>query len=140
MRHVWAPIAPETGDEPCETWKWCIRCGALKLGNVIFEYGPHQGTTLISAAGMKRTKEAKVCRESDVMPKDVEEFCMTAPAGAAQRIGACVEDLKDNAAQALSERDFKVVPLKEDISYLHDMAGWSWDDIREELGMKKEKA
>jgi len=44
--HEWAPIAPEIGDEPRETWKWCIRCGRMKLGKGVFTPGPHQKKTI----------------------------------------------------------------------------------------------
>ena len=45
-KHEWTPIAPETGDEPRETWKWCIRCGRLKLGKMVFTPGPRQKKTV----------------------------------------------------------------------------------------------
>lgn len=46
-KHEWTPISPELGDEPRETWYWCIRCGRLKLGKMIFTPGPHQRKTIV---------------------------------------------------------------------------------------------
>lgn len=48
--HEYTPLAREESDETCdddaETWEWCIRCGTLKLGEQIFEPGPHQKKTI----------------------------------------------------------------------------------------------
>lgn len=43
-KHIWTPLAPEieVDNEPPMTWYWCIRCGKLKLGKMIFSYGPNQ--------------------------------------------------------------------------------------------------
>lgn len=42
-QHVWTEIAPEANaDGEGEIWKWCIRCGALKLDGMVFLPGPKQ--------------------------------------------------------------------------------------------------
>lgn len=61
--HVFAKIAPEANDEELsarylEVWKWCIRCGVLKLGREYFVQGPNQ--TLV----LKGTSRAPPCRRS----------------------------------------------------------------------------
>lgn len=47
-KHSFTPIAPEGGDEGGEVWKWCFRCGALRLGSEIFIPGTHQKKTIVS--------------------------------------------------------------------------------------------
>ena len=41
-RHHFTNIAPETGEPGCAIWKWCIRCGCLRLYHMTFSPGPHQ--------------------------------------------------------------------------------------------------
>lgn len=48
-------IAPEIGDNP-ETWRWCIRCGMLKLGKDVFVPGPHQKKEIISEREREQEK------------------------------------------------------------------------------------
>jgi hypothetical protein len=136
-RHVWAPIAPETGEEPCKIWKWCIRCGALELGNSIFEHGTHQGTTLISAGGMKRRKEAKTCpfKKLDPMPTDIAKKCDEADDDLVFKLDNRVHDIKSEEASSTNNGG----PY-EQAEYLHDEAGWSWNEIREFIGLKEKKA
>lgn len=50
-RHAFTELAPEvtdTGDpEDAEMFRWCIRCGALKLGSRTFFPGPAQKKYLV---------------------------------------------------------------------------------------------
>ena len=59
--HKWTSIAPEACNElgyPEEIWKWCIKCGALKLGKEIFLPGPRQDST-IKSCNEEHAKECK---------------------------------------------------------------------------------
>jgi hypothetical protein len=56
-KHVWTRIALETTmDDPSgdtivaadHVWKWCIRCGKLKLGKEIFTFSPHQKKAVVA--------------------------------------------------------------------------------------------
>lgn len=51
-KHEWTVVAPEYDPESfdpetAEIWSWCIRCGALSLGNQVFTPGPHQKHKLV---------------------------------------------------------------------------------------------
>jgi hypothetical protein len=49
-KHVWTPIAPEfspCAEKEAETWKWCIRCGWLRLGKQFYKPGKHQKMIII---------------------------------------------------------------------------------------------
>lgn len=48
-RHVFTSIAPEDADisdKYKDTWKWCIRCGVLRLGQKYFRPSPYQKRTI----------------------------------------------------------------------------------------------
>lgn len=48
-KHIFTPICPEPGRTHDDgMWKWCLRCGALKIGKETFLPGPHQKMTIIS--------------------------------------------------------------------------------------------
>lgn len=50
-KHEWTPLAREEtpGDveHDGQLWSWCIKCGRLKLGRMIFTPGPHQRKTIV---------------------------------------------------------------------------------------------
>ena len=47
-KHVFTLIAPEPGCIDGDgMWKWCIKCGALKLGKETFLPGPRQKMVLL---------------------------------------------------------------------------------------------
>ena len=55
-RHQFTPLAPEANEandppESLETWKWCIRCGALRLGQWIYRPGPKQKLVIVAGTG-----------------------------------------------------------------------------------------
>ena len=52
-RHTFTELAPETNLEPCDRddarmWKWCIRCGTLRLGSELFRPGSHQKKVVVA--------------------------------------------------------------------------------------------
>ncbi len=46
--HKFTPIAPESATDDALIWKWCIRCGTLKLGENIFSPGDHQKHAIVA--------------------------------------------------------------------------------------------
>lgn len=64
MPHEWTPVAPEEIhriQEKVRVWKWCIRCGALKLGNELFYAGEKQTLVIQNNRQIKRPKNLKPC-------------------------------------------------------------------------------
>lgn len=61
--HIFTSIAPEDADDISskykETWKWCIRCGILKLGHKYFRQGSEQKKNL-KAITRKQVPACKV--------------------------------------------------------------------------------
>ena len=47
--HKWTPIAPDGNDYDPQVWRWCIRCGVLRLGRLFFLPGDHQQETIVAA-------------------------------------------------------------------------------------------
>jgi hypothetical protein len=45
--HEFTALAPERGEDDALMWYWCLRCGALKLGDEIFSPGKHQQPTIV---------------------------------------------------------------------------------------------
>ena len=62
--HILTPIAREEGAEPRETWKWCIRCGALVLGEQVFHPGARQRKCIDAQEGVQADKDVCVAREA----------------------------------------------------------------------------
>jgi hypothetical protein len=62
--HNWTPIAPESNaalDHSADSdvifiWKWCTRCGSLRLGTEVFHPGKNQKKTIVSVKDMAAKK------------------------------------------------------------------------------------